>query len=119
MLPSPDGSKGADELIQRYFHSKTGVETRLVGLDEQIARRNELAALVKKLQTEQKTIEQELKMYLGKEQAQIGISDKFRVTWTTFETQRIDTERLKKEKPEIYRDYTKVQTSSRLSIQAA
>lgn len=71
------------------------------------------------MQTEQKAIEQELKMYLGKEQAQIGISDKFRVTWTEFETQRIDTDRLKKEQPEIYRDYTKVQKSSRLSIQAA
>ena len=118
-MPSPDGSKDADKLIQKYFHSKAGVQTRLVGLDEQITRRNELASLVKKLQTEQKSIEQELKMYLGKEQAQIGISDKFRVTWTTFETQRIDTERLKKEKPEIYRDYSKVQISSRLNIQAA
>lgn len=119
LMPSPDGSKGADELIQKYFHSTTGVTTRMVGLDEQIARRNELAGLVKKMQTEQKAIEQELKMYLGKEQAQIGISDKFRVTWTEFETQRIDTDRLKKEQPEIYRDYTKVQKSSRLSIQAA
>lgn len=119
VMPSPDGSKGADELIQKYFHSTVGVTTRIVGLDEQIARRNELAGLVKKMQTEQKAIEQELKMYLGKEQAQVGISDKFRVTWTEFETQRIDTERLKKEQPEIYRDYTKVQKSSRLSIQAA
>lgn len=119
VMPSPDGSKGADELIQKYFHSTVGVTTRIVGLDEQIARRNELAGLVKKMQTEQKAIEQELKMYLGKEQAQVGISDKFRVTWTEFEIQRIDTERLKKEQPEIYRDYTKVQKSSRLSIQAA
>lgn len=55
--------------------------SRMVGLDEQIARRNELAGLVKKMQTEQKAIE--------------------------------------KEQPEIYRDYTKVQKSSRLNIQAA
>ena len=119
IMPSPDGSKRADELIQKYFHSKAGVETRLVGLDDQIERRNELAALVKKMQTEQKTIEQTLKVYLEKEQAQIGISDRFRVTWTEYETQRLDTERLKKEQPEIYQNYTKVQKSSRLSIHAA
>jgi predicted phage-related endonuclease len=71
------------------------------------------------MQTEQKAIEQELKMYLGKEQAQIGISDHYRVTWKEFESQRIDTERLKKEQPEIYQTYSKVQKSSRLSIQAA
>lgn len=118
VMPSPDGSRGADELIQRYFHNRAGI-TRLTGMDRQIARRNELAGLVKELQTEQKAIEQELKLYLGKEQAQIGISDHYRVTWTEFETQRIDTERLKKEQPEIYQRYARVQKSSRLSIQAA
>lgn len=119
VLPSPDGSKGADELIQKYFKSREGVTARLVGMDEHIARRNELAELVKKLQAEQKAIEQKLKMYLGREEAQIGISDRYRVTWTQFESQRIDAERLKKEQPEIYRNYSKVQKSSRLSIQVA
>lgn len=118
VMPSPDGSKGADELIQKYFRNREGI-IRLNGFDEQIARRNELTGLIKKMQTEQKAIEQELKLYLGKEQAQVGISDRFRVTWTEFESQRIDTERLKREQPEIYRNYSKVQKSSRLSIQAA
>lgn len=118
VMPSPDGSKGADELIQKYFRNREGT-IRLNGFDGQIARRNELAGLVKKMQAEQKAIEQELKIYLGKEQAQVGISDRFRVTWTEFESQRIDTERLKKEQPEIYRNYSRVQKSSRLSIQAA
>ena len=58
-------------------------------------------------------------MYLGKEQAQIGISDHYRVTWNEIESSRIDTERLKKERPEIYREYTKVQKSSRLNIYVA
>lgn len=119
VIPSPDGSKGADELIQHYFHRKQGTVARLMGMDEQITRRNELVELIKKMQTEQKIIEQEIKMYLGKEQAQTGISDQYRVTWTEYETRRIDTERLKKEQPEIYEDYSKVQKSSRLKIQVA
>lgn len=119
VMPSPDGSKGADELIQHYFHRKQGTVARLMGMDEQITRRNELVELIKKMQTEQKIIEQEIKMYLGKEQAQTGISDQYRVTWTEYETRRIDTERLKKEQPEIYEDYSKVQKSSRLKIQVA
>ena len=119
VMPSPDGSKGADELIQTYFHRKKGAVTRLMGLDEQITRRNELVELIKKMQTEQKIIEQEIKMYLGKEQAQTGISDQYRVTWTEYETRRIDTEKLKREQPKIYEDYSKVQKSSRLKIQVA
>ena len=67
VMPAPDGSKGADELIRKYFHTKTGVTTQLIGFDDRISRRNELSDLIKKLQTEQKTIDQELKMYLGKE----------------------------------------------------
>ncbi len=119
VLPPPDGSQNADELILKYFHRKEGAVTRMTGMDEQITRRNELAGLIKKMQAEQKTIEQELKMYLGNAEAQTGISDQYRVTWTEYETRRIDTERLKKEKPEIYEGYSKVQKTSRLNIQAA
>ena len=119
VLPPPDGSRNADELILKYFHRKEGAVTRMTGMDEQITRRNELAGLIKKMKEEQKTIEQELKMYLGNAEAQTGISDQYRVTWTEYETRRIDTERLKKEKPEIYEGYSKVQKTSRLNIQAA
>ena len=119
MMPPPDGSKGADELIQKYFHRKAGAVIRMTGMDGQIARRNELAGLIKKMQAEQKAIEQELKIYLGKEQAQTGVSDQYRVTWSEYETRRVDGERLKKEQPEIYEDYSKVQKSSRLYIQVA
>lgn len=119
MMPPPDGSKGADELIQKYFHRKAGAVIRMTGMDGQIARRNELAGLIKKMQAEQKAIEQELKIYLGKEQAQTGVSDQYRVTWSEYETRRVDAERLKKEQPEIYEDYSKVQKSSRLYIQVA
>lgn len=119
VLPPPDGSKNADELIQKYFHRKEGAVIRMSGMDGRITRRNELAELIKKMQAEQKKIEQELKMYLGSAEAQTGISDQYRVTWTEYETRRVDTERLKKEQPEIYEDYSKVQKTSRLNIQAA
>lgn len=119
VLPPPDGSENADRLIQKYFHRKEGAVTRLRGMDEQITRRNELAGLIRKMQAEQKTIEQELKMYLGRAEAQIGLSDRYRVTWTEYETRRMDTDRLKKEQPEIYENYSRVRKASRLNIQAA
>ena len=119
VLPPPDGSRNADELIQKYFHRKEGAVIRMTGMDEQITRRNELAGLIKKMQAEQKIIEQELKMYLGNAEARTGVSDQYRVTWTEYETRRIDAERLKKEQPEIYEGYSKVQKTSRLNIQAA
>lgn len=66
---------------------------------------------------EKKQIEQELKVYLGA--AEIAENEHYRVSWKSFSSNRIDTNRLKTEQPEIYKKYLKTSQSRRFSVQAA
>ena len=60
-------------------------------------------------QEQPKTIEQqenEIKLILGENE--IGKSNKYTVTWKNQESRRLDTDRIKKEAPELYTEYTKL-----------
>lgn len=50
---------------------------------------------------------------------EIAVSDSYRVSWSNVETARLDTKRIKLEKPEIYQDYAKVSTSRRFQVRVA
>ena len=64
-MPAPDGSKAAEELLAKYYGSSDPEKTvSLVGFDEKLKRRAEIAALQDKLDQEKKQIEQEVKVYI-------------------------------------------------------
>ena len=46
-------------------------------------------------------------------------SDRYRVSWSNVESTRLDTQRIKQEKPEIYQDYAKQTVSRRFQVKAA
>lgn len=118
VLPGPDGSEVSDELIKAAFGmAEKGKAVVLSGFSEKLRRREELAALMGKMDTEKKQIEQELKMYLG--DAERAEGEGFRVSWKNVSTSRIDGESLKKEEPEVYEKYLKPVNSRRLIIKAA
>lgn len=117
ILPSPDGSKVSDEVIAEYYIQSEKNTIRLSGFDEKLKRRQELDELLKRMETEKKQIEQELKMYLGT--AEIAENERFRVSWKAYSTNRIDTTRLKEEEPEVYKKYLKTSQSRRFNVQAA
>ena len=50
---------------------------------------------------------------------EIASSDRYRVSWTNVDTARLDTKRLKAERPEIYQDFAKITSSRRLTIKVA
>lgn len=50
---------------------------------------------------------------------EFAASDSFKVSWSSVETTRLDTKRIKEEQPEIYRDYAKQSVSRRFQIKAA
>ena len=56
-------------------------------------------------------------MYM--EDNELASSDHYRVSWTNVDTARLDTKRLKAEKPDIYQNFTKITSSRRLTIRAA
>lgn len=117
ILP-PDGSKACDEVLQQYFHTARKASTvKLVGFDEKLKRREEILRYISELQEEQKQIEQEVKLYMqDNEYAESGC---FRVSWKNIASTKLDTKRIKEEKPEIYASYGKVSCSRRFEVKAA
>lgn len=117
-IPPPDGSEACDEVIEQYFHTaKKASAIKLVGFDEKLNRREEILGFIAKLQAEQKQIEQEVKLFMGENQ--YADSDHYHVSWGNIASIRLDSQRIKTEKPEIYADYGKASHYRRFEVKAA
>ena len=117
VIPDPDGSKTADAAIAERFKESKQITIPLSGFDERLERRQELSALLDKIETEKRQIDQELKLYLG--DAEIAENEHYRVSWKNFSRSSIDEKRLKAEQPEIYEKYRRETTSRRFTVKAA
>ena len=117
-MPDPDGSKVCDEILEQYFHTaRNESAVELYGFDDKLRRREEVLELKEKLETEQRQIEQEIKLFM--QDSEVAFSDGFKVSWSNVDTARIDTKRMKEEEPDIYRKFLKVTSSRRFTIRAA
>lgn len=116
-MPDPDGSKLADSVIAECYPDAVGKSIPLTGFDDKIQRREEVESLLDKLETEKRQIDQELKLYLG--EAETAENEHFRVSWKKMVSNRIDTKKLKEEKPEIYKAYLKECKGRRFTVCAA
>lgn len=117
-IPDPDGSEICDSVLEQYFHTakKAGL-VELVGFDDRLARREEILAQIGELQSEQRQIEQEIKLFMR--DSELAVNGNYRVSWSNVDTTRLDVKRIKQERPEIYEDYAKVTSSRRFQIKAA
>lgn len=116
-MPDPDGSKIADSVIAEYYRQSVPQSVPLTGFDEKLRRRQELLAVIDRMDTEKKQIEQELKLYLG--EAELAENERYRVSWKTVCSNRLDEKRLKEEQPEVYEKYRRETVSRRFTIKAA
>lgn len=116
-MPSPDGSKVADSVIAEYYKDSVEEAIQLTGFDEKLRRRQELVEVMERMEIEKKQIEQEVKMYMGN--AEVAENERYRVSWKSVSSNRLDEKRLKKEMPEIYEQYKRLSISRRFSIKAA
>lgn len=118
VIPSPDGSKVCDEVIESYFpRAKKKDAIALVGFDEKLRRREEIVGFISELQEEQKQIEQEVKMFM--KDYELAGSDSYQVSWKNIESTKLDTKRIKEEMPQIYKDYGKVSSYRKFEVKAA
>lgn len=118
IMPPPDGSKACDEVIEQYFHTaRKASAIKLVGFDEKLRRREEILGCISELQEEQKQIEQEVKLFM--QDNELASSENFHVSWKNIDSTKLDTKRIKLEKPEIYADYGKVSHSRRFEVKVA
>lgn len=118
VMPDPDGSNSfTDAISNLYKMSKEGKEVQLFGYGDRLQRREEINELIDKLDKEKNQIDQEIKLQM--QDASYAQVDKYRVSWISSSSQRIDTKRLKEEKPEIYEAYSKSSSSRRFMVKAA
>lgn len=118
IMPAPDGSKACDEVLEQYFYIvRNDSAIPLVGFDKKLDRREEIICLTKRLEQEQKLIEQEIKLYM--KENEIAFNDRYRITWANVDTARLDTKRIKAELPEVYRDFVNVSNTRRFTVKAA
>lgn len=118
IMPPPDGSEACDGILNRYFKNvKKAGAIELVGFDEKLERRDEILSIIEGLQTEQKQIEQEIKLYM--QENEFAANGHYRVSWSRVDTTRLDAKKMKQERPEVYADYAKTTSSRRFTVKAA
>lgn len=118
VIPEPDGSGAYTELLNRYFHtSRKDSEVVLQGFEKELERRQEIVELMKRLEKEKNQIEQSVKKVMG--ESERAVDGSFRISWSSVETSRLDTKRLKEEKPDVFSEFLKVTQSRRFMVSAA
>lgn len=118
IMPEPDGSQICDEIIRKYYPTAEQETTILpVDFNAKLERRMELLQLMERMQTEQRAIEQEIKLYMKNNN--LAFNEQYRIAWNEVETLRLDTKRLKQERPEVYEEYAYKSHSRRFSVRAA
>lgn len=77
-------------------------------------RLQDLKANRNQISKEIEVIEADLKQIIGNNSG--ALSGRYKVTWNNSTQKRVDTDRLKKEQPQIYQDYTKEINSRRFTV---
>ena len=118
VLPSPDGSDICNDILNEYFHSaRKGSSIKLDGFDDKLKRRAEIMEQIEQLKQEQGMIEQEVKLYM--KDNEYASSGNYRISWSSVQSTRLDTKRMKEEQPDIYRVYAVQSVSRRFQVRAA
>ncbi|SJZ38291.1 YqaJ viral recombinase family protein [Garciella nitratireducens] len=113
--PAMDGSSDADNILSYlYPESEPEKEIHLDTLEDKLKDLERIKADIKELDKQKKEIEQTIKNEM--EDAEIAHIGERKVTWKTVISNRIDSKKLKKEKPEIYEQYCKESKSRRFQI---
>src|SRR5690606_15244057 len=113
--PELDGSPASTELVKRMYPQATLPTIDLPSqASELIEQLESIKANIKLLEERKNECENKLKQLLGEHEA--GRIDDVVVTWKNVTSNRIDTNRLKKEKPEIYEQYLKSSSYRRFEI---
>nr|MCR5604482.1 YqaJ viral recombinase family protein [Lachnospiraceae bacterium] len=115
VMPDPDGTKNCSEQIAKlYYRSDKDKTVQLLGYDNALKRRDELVALIDKLEQEKASIDQKIQMEL--QDAGYGTVGDYRVSWLNTVSKRLDTKLFKAENPEMYDKYAKESSCRRFLV---
>ena len=118
IMPEPDGSDNCSDMIAKmYFKGQENKTIKLSGYKEILDRRADLDKLIKKMEKEKKEIDQKIKMEM--QDATVALEAGYKISWSNFEQNKLDTKKLKEEKPDIYKEYCKSSTNRRFTVSHA
>lgn len=113
--PPPQGTERNDENISTMFpQGEANKEIQLFGFDEQLKRYIEVKALIKKLETEKKEIEQNIKLEMG--DAVKAHTDRCKISWGNYNKNTVDVSAISKEYDIDLDEYTKTTNYRKFSV---
>lgn len=114
--PVFDGSDASSELLKAlYPQSEPLSEIQLSNdVDQMLDAMDQLAEDIKAATTQKKEYENQIKNIMGENEK--GITLNRVVTWKSYDTNRIDSKRLKAEQPELYKKYTNTTTARKFIV---
>lgn len=114
-MPAPDGSEDSGDMLKMmYPEAETDTVVELNQFAEQVARRDEINMLVKKLEIEKDQIDQSIQAEM--KENEIAVIGDRKATWKNVSTNRLDSKKLKEEQEAIYNEYVKTTNSRRFLI---
>ena len=75
----------------------------------------DLKEQIEALEAQKKAVEDEIKAEFEDNQEELK-TEKFLIRWTKYTSPRLDSTKLKKELPDIYKLYTKITSGRRISV---
>jgi putative phage-type endonuclease len=117
VMPMMITANDSSVLSALFPYSESDLQVELDDTTNQLIELRNASVLDKySLETQIETLENQIKARLGNAERAESIA--FRVAWKTQMTIRLNTERLKKERPNIYEEYVESKPSRRLTIKA-
>lgn len=113
-MPAPDGSAEYDQALKDRFKGGLEEEISLEVDKTDYEAYKERKDLIKTLEADNKEFEQKIKLQL--EDCNYGATPYMSVSYKPVTSNRIDSKRLKKEKPELFKEYSKESTYRRFNI---
>ena len=113
--PVPTGSEGDTQQINQLYSADDRNKTAdLNPIRDLLDKRQELSDQIEQLEQEKASIEQQVKLEM--QDAAYGTAPGYKVSWVSSESKRVDSQRLKKEQPDIFNRYSKNVSSRRFTI---
>lgn len=114
--PMFDGSEASTTLLKQIYPDSIQDSFVTLGKDADllIEARDQMDREIKVLQEQKAEYENKLKAMLGENES--GGTEKYTITWKTYSSKRIDTKRLKAERPEIFEQYAKESKSRKFGV---
>ena len=113
--PAPNGCECDTQQINQMYEvdnrDKTADLSALHGL---LDKRQELSDQIEQMEQEKTAIEQQVKLQM--QDAAYGTAPGYKVSWVSSESKRVDSQRLRKEQPDIFNQYSKNVSSRRFTI---